>query len=83
MTQDEKGGGAGVWNGPKKDDVIYEKPLILNYINHTNYFIDQVLIQSIFTSVVLLQNEQIFANLFVFAMFFRGDSLSRIHVFPH
>ena len=23
-------GRVGVWNGPKKDDVIYEQPLILN-----------------------------------------------------
>ena len=28
MTQDDKGGGGvRVWNGPKKDDVIYEQPL--------------------------------------------------------
>ena len=27
MTQDDKGD-IGVWNGPKKDDVIYEQPLI-------------------------------------------------------
>ena len=26
MTRDDKGG-VGVWNGPKKDDVIYEQPL--------------------------------------------------------
>ena len=30
MTQDDKGGGVGVWVGPKKDDInmIYEQPLI-------------------------------------------------------
>ena len=27
MTQDDKGGGVWVWNGPKIDDVIYEQPL--------------------------------------------------------
>ena len=28
MMQDDKGGGIGVLNGPKKDDVIYEPPLM-------------------------------------------------------
>ena len=27
MTQDDKGGGGWVQNGPKNDDVIYEQPL--------------------------------------------------------
>ena len=27
MTLDDRGG-AGVWEGPKKDDIIYEQPLI-------------------------------------------------------
>ena len=31
MTQDDKGE-VGVWNGPKKDDVIYEQPLTYHNI---------------------------------------------------
>ena len=36
MTQDDKGGGLDVWNGLKKDDVIYEQPLILIYLAASN-----------------------------------------------
>ena len=28
MMQDDKGERVGVWKGPKKDDVIYEQPLM-------------------------------------------------------